>query len=805
MDVDARRWTHLRRAIAVAWTLAILDAFVPRAYAQAPEPPPQAETTPAIPSPAPDLDGPATGEPAPPGSTNALLPTRPQEPRAAKAYAVFDAYCARCHQTGKLEEPMASGGLANILSIDDLIRDPRAVRPGLPDASRLYDVMMTRHAPLDVYAGRSEDAEPRPEDIETIRQWIKDTVPEVQSCAARKPIAGSEIEGLIRDAQRIAGPEAKDVRFVSLAHLYNACATEAEIAGYRQALTKLVNSLSWANEAVELDPLDSAGTLLMFRMSKLGWIGGHWDLVQRTYPKALLRGLPEDIRTASGVAVPLVNGDWLAAAVSDTPLYYSLLGLPSKLIDLAKMNGVDIDQNVKNATARRVAVRASAITRGNRLIERHTGGRGGFWLVYDFATSTGDQDIFERPLGPKATATVKAPFKPDQIRVMFALPNGLFAYGLYDAAGNRIDRVLPGIEKPYRGQESAGLEPGTRAGGNCFACHTSGLKSVRDDFRAVALPETSTLGKDVRDAALVLYPSDSEMALLLSADIEKSRKAFVAAGIDPALTLGGEEIVSALARRYRGEADLKAASAEAGVATDVFISELAAAKGAAAPLARRLQQGVLSRDELDRLFALLKGADAPSERASAGGFLRDVKAEIGLSLWLDKQRPAAGELVTVKAEADSDCFMTVVSVDADGKATVLFPNDFETDNLVPAGTTLSIPSANSPYQLRFKADGTETLLARCSTSPSPPTGIEHDFERQRFTALGNWENFIQDTLETDAELRRNPDKAARARAAKVQALSRRQARGERLEQPRSDTSPNKVLRDGRAVIIIGNG
>ncbi len=805
MEIDARRWQLSCRAIAAAWAVGLLMAVPLPARAQALVPPPEVETTPSIPAPAPDLDGPAAADVTQPAAPVVTLPPRPQEPRAAKAYAVFDAYCARCHQTGKVEEPMASGGLANILSIDDLVRNPGAIRPGLPDASRLYDVMMTRHAPLDVYAGRGEDAEPRPDDIETIRQWIKETEPEVQSCRARKPIAASEFEGLIRDAQRIAGPEAKDVRFVSLAHLYNACATDAEISAYRQALTKLLNSLSWANEAVELDALDSTGTLLMFRMSKLGWIGGHWDLVQRTYPKALMRALPDDIRIASGVAVPLVNGDWLAASVSDTPLYYSLLGLPSKLADLAKMNGIDIDQNLKNATARRVAVRSSAITRGNRLIERHTGGRGGFWLAYDFATSSADQDIFERPLGPKATATVKAPFKPDQIRVMFALPNGLFAYGLYDAAGNRIDRVLPGIEKPYRGQESAGLEPGTRAGGNCFACHTSGLKSVRDDFRTVALPETSTLGKDVRDAALALYPSDSEMVLLLSADIEKSRKAFAAAGIDPALMLGGEEIVSALARRYRGEADLKAASAEAGVATDTFVSELTAAKGTAAPLARRLQQGVLPRDELDRLFALLKGADAPSERAAAGGFLRDVKAEIGLSLWLDKQRPAAGELVTVKAEADSDCFMTVVSVDADGKATVLFPNDFETDNLVPAGTTLSIPSANSPYQLRFKADGTETLLARCSTSPSPPTGIEHDFERQRFTALGNWENFIQDTLETDAELRRNPDKAARARAAKAQAMSRRQARGERLEQPRPDTSPNKALRDGRAVIIIGSG
>src|SRR5262249_39328401 len=82
------------------------------------------------------------------------VPARPDEPRAAKAYGVLDTYCARCHQTGKLERPLASGGLANILAIDDQARDPVLVKPGIPDASRLYDALETRHVPLDVFSGQ---------------------------------------------------------------------------------------------------------------------------------------------------------------------------------------------------------------------------------------------------------------------------------------------------------------------------------------------------------------------------------------------------------------------------------------------------------------------------------------------------------------------------------------------------------------------------------------------------------------------------------------------------------------------------
>jgi hypothetical protein len=87
---------------------------------------------------------------------------------------MLETYCARCHQSGRLERPLASGGLANILAIDEVARDPVLVKPGLPDASRLYDVLETRHAPLDVFTGGPVAAEPQPEDIESIRGWIKD-------------------------------------------------------------------------------------------------------------------------------------------------------------------------------------------------------------------------------------------------------------------------------------------------------------------------------------------------------------------------------------------------------------------------------------------------------------------------------------------------------------------------------------------------------------------------------------------------------------------------------------------------------
>jgi hypothetical protein len=738
-------------------------------------------------------------------SPSAAVPSRPDEPRAAKVYEVLEAHCARCHQTGRLERPLASGGLANILAVHELARDPLLVKPGLPDASRLYDVLETRHAPLDVFSSSQGGSEPLPEEIGYVRGWIKDLAPDVQTCPGRQPVRPTDIDKMMRDAQRLERDQGRDVRFISLVHLYNACATSDEMVAYRQALTKLMNSLSQASEPAKLTPLDAAGTVFSFRLSEFGWTATQWALIAGAYPPALVREVADDVTKTADTKVVIVNGDWLAAAAAEAPLYYQILGIPSKLTDLAKLYGTDLGQNIRTRAARRIALRTSGVTRGNRLIERHPGSRGGLWLIYDFATSNGDQDVFEHPQGPKSLMSAEvSPFKPDQVRALFTLPNGFYAFAIFDAEGSRIDRVLPGIEKPFAGEEANAVEPATAAGANCFACHSDGLIAAKDEFRASGLTDISALSSPGRQSVLPLFGNDSENMLLMIGSAERYRAAAKAAGIDPGLSIRGEEPVSALARRYREYADFEAALSETWLERQDLITELANAGGEAAPLARRLLHGVLSRSELNRLFELLRGIDTPRP-AAARGFLGDVKSEIGLSMWIDKPRPQPGDVITIKAEADTACYLTVISVDAAGLATVLFPNDFEPDNLLAAGVPISIPGPEAPYQLRYKAEGSETLLGRCSTRSTPPVGIEHDFERQRFTVLGNWETFLRDTLVTDWELRSDPQKAERARVARSGALRRSQDRGERIAPPRPDVDGHKSLRDGRAVLVLGRG
>ena len=200
-----------------------------------------------------------------------LVPPRPDDPRAGKVYTIFESYCARCHQSGKLEKSLAAGGFANILALNEIAHDRTLVVPGVPDASPVFDVMQSRHGALDVVGSGLDEL--APEDVTAVRDWIRELPESSQACSGREPIKSNALEGWIDEALRIEREGAKDLRFISLVNLYNACASSEELAASRQAIAKLLNGLSWAAAPHRLQSVDPYGTLLAFASFRirLGW------------------------------------------------------------------------------------------------------------------------------------------------------------------------------------------------------------------------------------------------------------------------------------------------------------------------------------------------------------------------------------------------------------------------------------------------------------------------------------------------------------------------------------------------------
>jgi cytochrome c5 len=721
----------------------------------------------------------------PPRPRRPVVPERPSDPASAKVHAILEAGCARCHQTGLLKAPRAGGDLANLLDLEAVGADPSLVRPGEPDGSRLYEVLVRRHWPL---LSAREGGWPTPDEIAAVRTWIAERQrDEAPGCANRPPVGGPEIAGTI--AAAIAAADAADrphLRFLSLANLYSACASEEHIEGYRLGATRVLNSLSWAPAPGRLKPIGPAGTILQLDLRAFGWVAGHWKRIAAVYPYAAEPGFEIAAETVQvlGTGLPVVRADWLAAVALSPPLYYELLGLPQRFSDLEPM----LDFNARNLIARTAAMRAgvvrSQVVRGARILERLPAGTGSIWRSYDLSGERPRQNILQHPVGPVSPSPTIDPFTFDSSRTLFSAPNGFPLFALYSPDGDLAAETPAAVEaqpSPFGAM---------RAGIDCLACHAAGPIGGRDELRPRIEASPQTYSNEARQAVLALHPEQGALDRAVAEDRARIATALAAAGTPEGVLVDGLEPVTALARTWRRGGGSALAASEAQLTEPELSQRISRLDGAARALGERLRHGTLARAELDHLIALL----APDRFLHKPPTPAGPAAAIDLAIWPDRATYRSGETLTLTALAGKDCQLTVVSIDRKGVGTVLFPNDFDTEQLIRAGQPMVLPPRGAPYQLRLKDPGREIVIAYCTTRAKNLIGIEHDFERQRFTVLGNWTAFERARLEQEMDAQ----SARRAKPDRTGARVPRRSRDARSQASEPETQGQGEAH-GRAV------
>ena len=101
--------------------------------------------------------------------------------------------------------------------------------------------------------------------------------------------------------------------------------------------------------------------------------------------------------------------------------------------------------------------------------------------------------------------------------------------------------------------------------------------------------------------------------------------------------------------------------------------------------------------------------------------------------WVDRSdyTYASGEDVRLFVETSKDAYVTVLNVDPAGQTTVLFPNQYQSANLVRANRVLEVPDPASLSRIVVTGTtGTELLKVIASTEPIRP------FEAQQLGAAG---------------------------------------------------------------------
>lgn len=484
---------------------------------------------------------------------------------AQQAKAVLKTHCYRCHgQDGSVE-----GAVNYVTDLPKLVARKKVV-PGDPKGSRLF-----RRVDDGTMPPPDEHPRPNAAEIAALRKWIEAGAPAGESEAPRTAITQADVyAAVLADLETFDRRARRFQRYFTLTHLHNAGLSDEELQTYRNALAKLVNSLSWGSKIVNPVAVDASRTVLRVDLRWYLWDATIWNRVLQEYPYGVL----DDSVSARAVAVgtaakqPLVRADWFVATASRAPLYYDVLQLPGNLADLEKLIRVDSAENIKQERVVRVGFNGSGISRFNRVLERHDSAQGMYWRTYDFdeppanlvdrasgALLPDRRNVFAFPLGPGGLAD--SPFQHAGGEAIFALPNGLHAFYLANAVNARLDKgplaIVSDPKRPDRAVE---------AGVSCMSCHVTGILPKADQVRDHLDKNPKAFKRDEADVVRALYPGPDAVPKLMEADAKRYAEAVAKTGA----RVSRAEAVSTVTQKYEAEVDLLTGASEVGLPADEF-------------------------------------------------------------------------------------------------------------------------------------------------------------------------------------------------------------------------------------------
>ena len=556
--------------------------------------------------------------PHPPAGATATAALPDDASLSDRVLATFQKHCSRCHGV-ELERQgtRPKGGFGFVDDLARLAREREYVIAGLPARSPLYAALLADADPrMPLGAGQDASKALSSAAVADVADWIKSLADADIPARAGAPHRqrADDLRDMLRDLTRtVSGRQRAHTRYVTLSHLWNLDASEAELDVARQAVAKLLNSLSWQGALAVLEPVDAAGTVLRLNLHDLGWSAADWDAIVARYPYGLLDHSPEEslLQAATQAALPWVRGDWLVANASVTPLYEQLLRLPSTPAELAAFEsdqlGVDLGNDLIDERAVRAGLRTSEVAVGHRVLERHPARHGAYWIAWDLKTPRPDareeasrRDLFRAPVGPAALAEFRSVrrdhcFEHSGSERLFNLPNGLQGYLIVDSVGTRLSSGP--LEYVADRRHASRRLVNARS---CMGCHADGIKPARDALRDHVLA-SSEFGRDVKELIEGLHPPAGEFERLQSADRRRFQGALGQLGI----AAGGPEPIQALALQYEQRLDARAVAAELGVDLRVIEARLGDPASSLRPFAAALPGEGLAREAFSAQFGAL--------------------------------------------------------------------------------------------------------------------------------------------------------------------------------------------------------
>jgi formylglycine-generating enzyme required for sulfatase activity len=387
---------------------------------------------------------------------------------------------------------------------------------------------------------------------------------------------------------------------------------------FRDALTKLVNSLSFEDEAKPLEAIDANQLIFRVNLEDYGWDKESrknqddiWEKLGSANPYNIFASdaKTEKIKEVTGSQFPFLRGDRFSFVASQPPFYHDFLQLPQTDTELETILGITVNNNIKNGFVHRAGFTDSGVSRNNRIIERHRGPLGAYWKSYDFSKSTGTSDVLARPLGPGNNSS---DFIHDGGEIIFNLPNGLQGYFLTNAKNQRLD-VAP-VEIV---QDTTKRDAIITNGISCISCHSQGMRVKSDQVRDYVLSHKSAYSDEDYKQILKLYKPNDKLSEVFTEDSNRFITAMRQSGVKN--LKGDVEPVRFLTDRFEKNVDVKRAAAELGISESLLRSSAQKNAEIAAIVSRMEGRGV-AREFFIEAFSQLQFLLSPDQpKVGSGG------------------------------------------------------------------------------------------------------------------------------------------------------------------------------------------
>jgi hypothetical protein len=347
---------------------------------------------------------------------------------------------------------------------------------------------------------------------------------------------------------RVDSSDRGDTVYLVTADRWDEGDSEGDLENYERALNKTLNSVNPRGTDITLvEPVPGTNETV--------WRVNITDFeIDNVKFKVLTDAdkLPIASQTDDGAVIKTLSGrnqtifmasNFMQLAMSAGP-YHAFTELPAKLSQYFVQLGVNFAGEIADLdNVTYTGATTSPITNlKNRLFVRVNAdgfnagtGRGKnayFYQTFDTlpAQPIANRNLFTFPLLAGTGGNSVKNFRFDASETIASLPNGLQAYGLWDAAGNRLDFALLEVVR----DTSSPIDATIRNGNSCSRCHNAGLIPMVDQIRDHVVRNSSQF--PVNDVRLVqsVYRPQSVQNKNLAADQGAFAAALAKMGINPA-------------------------------------------------------------------------------------------------------------------------------------------------------------------------------------------------------------------------------------------------------------------------------